>query len=215
MRRAASGGPKAGPYENLPVVNEPLIAEALGLEEGEEEFAQVGASRVAQDQRALDGAQDIALLSTAIGGERGPRAEGSDGVGLILPFSPGRRLREVRAQGLTHARPVCVAKHVDEIQVSRHQRFQGALRHHRLSGASPVTQSFTGARWADAPLMHAQGHGAEDELVLVPSCLAQVERRSSPTLMGRGLPFFFSCQQSRVRVRQRAAGGSEPGEILQ
>ena len=33
--------------------------------------------------------------------------------------------------------------------------------------------------------------------------------------MGRGLPFFLRCQQSRVRVSHLAAGGSVPAEILQ
>ena len=33
--------------------------------------------------------------------------------------------------------------------------------------------------------------------------------------MGRGLPFFLRCQQSRVRVSHLAAGGSEPAESLQ
>ena len=33
--------------------------------------------------------------------------------------------------------------------------------------------------------------------------------------MGRGLPFFLRCQQSRVRVSHLAAGGNVPAEILQ
>ena len=37
----------------------------------------------------------------------------------------------------------------------------------------------------------------------------------SHILMGFGLPFFLRCQQSRVRVSQRAAGGSMPAEIRQ
>ena len=67
-------------------------------------------------------------------------------------------------------------------------------------------------READAPLVHAQGFGAEDDLVLVHELLG---RRSSPILMGRSLPFLFRCQQSGVRVSQRAASGSDLTEILQ
>ena len=33
--------------------------------------------------------------------------------------------------------------------------------------------------------------------------------------MGRGLPFFFRCQHSRVRVSHLAAGGKVPAEIRQ
>ena len=53
------------------------------------------------------------------------------------------------------------------------------------------------------PLMHAQNLGAK------------ADRRSSPILMGLGLPLFLRCQQSRVRVSHRAAGGSVPAEIRQ
>ena len=56
----------------------------------------------------------------------------------MLPFSPCRGLQEMRALGLTDAWPLGAAKHVHKIQVGRHQRFQGAVRHHGLDGASPV-----------------------------------------------------------------------------
>ena len=90
------------------------------------------ASRAAPSASALsNGAQHVALLSAAVGGERGHRGR-SDGVGVVLPFSPGRGLPEVRLQGLTDARPLGVAKHVEDVQVSRHQRSQGAVHHHGL-----------------------------------------------------------------------------------
>ena len=76
----------------------------------------------------------------------------------MLPFGPGRGIRDVRAQGLTDAQP---------LQVGRHQQFQRAVRHCGLDGASPATLTFAGALWADAPLLHAQGLGVEDDLVLI------------------------------------------------
>ena len=83
-------------------------------------------SRVTQDQRALDGAQHVALLSAAVGGERGPRGEVTG---------------EMRAQSLTDARPLG--------EVGRHQRFQGAIRHHELNDASPVANAIASAQLAD------------------------------------------------------------------
>jgi len=38
--------------------------------------------------------------------------------------------------------------------------------------------------------------------------LAKEDRMNSPIWMGRGLPFFFLCQQRRVLVSHRALGGS-------
>ena len=121
---------------------------------GLEMFAQVGVSRMTQDQRALDSAQHITLLSAMVGGERGSGGR-RDRVGLVLPLSPGRGLREVRAWSLTYARSLSVAKHVDEVQISRHKQLMGAVRKHGFGGAVPVAQSFAGAGWTDALLVHA------------------------------------------------------------
>ena len=92
------------PDEDLPIVDKPLIADALGLEGRGEEIAHVGVSRLAQHQRAVNGAQHVPLLSAAIGGERDPRGWGGDRVGLVLRLGPSRRLWEVRAQSLADAR---------------------------------------------------------------------------------------------------------------
>ena len=65
----------------------------------------MGVSRATQDQRALDGAQHVSLLSVTMGGKRGARGKGGDRVGLVLPLGPGRGLGKVRAQSLADARP--------------------------------------------------------------------------------------------------------------
>ena len=82
----------------------------------------MGVPRVSQNQRALNGAKHVALLSSAVGGERGPRAEGGDGIGpQSRPKPPGSA-----SAGRVGCAPLSVAKYVDEVQVSRHQRFQRA-----------------------------------------------------------------------------------------
>ena len=79
-------------------------------------------ARISQDEGTLDGAENIALFSAPIGGERATRGQSGDRVRLVLPLGPGRSLREVGAQGGADVGPLGVAKHVDEVQVSRHQR---------------------------------------------------------------------------------------------
>ena len=95
MRHADSEGDVQGPMpwvkgpgsdEDLPVVNEPFIADALGLEGRGKEFAQMGVSRMTQH---------VTLLSTAVGGERGPSQKRGDRVRLVLQFVPGRVRRQV------------------------------------------------------------------------------------------------------------------------
>ena len=77
-------------------------------------------ARISQDEGTLDGAKNVALLSTAISGELTTRGQSGDRIGLMLPLSPGGRLGEVDAQGGADVGPLGVAKHVDEVQVSRH-----------------------------------------------------------------------------------------------
>ena len=113
----------------------------------------------------------------------------------------------VRAQGLD-ARPLGVAIYVGEVQDSRHQRFQRAVRHHLLDGASPVATGFTGALQADVSVVLAQGP------VLVHELLGVGRAQELTLLMGCVLKFFLRCK-SRVRASQRAASGSEPAEIRQ
>ena len=73
--------------------------------------------------------RSINLLRSTVGGKRALRGEGGDGVG-----------REVRAQGVADARPLSV----DEVPGSR-QGFQGAVRHQRFDGTSPVAHGLAGA----------------------------------------------------------------------
>ena len=141
--RAASGarshGSKdQGPGEDVPVFNEPHIADALGLEGGGEEFAQRSVS--AHDPRsARSGWCPARRRAQHRGWWRTVAPVGRDDrVRLVPPCGPGRGLWEMRAQSLTDARPLSVAKHVNKIPDRRHQ-FQGAVRHHGLDGATPMT----------------------------------------------------------------------------
>ena len=67
--------------------------------------------------------------SAAISRELTARGQSGDRIGLMLPLSPGRRLREMSAQSGANVGPLSVAKHVDEVQVSRHQRLNRAIEH--------------------------------------------------------------------------------------
>ena len=74
--------------DELPVLNEPFIADTLGLEGVGDVLAQMSVSRVPQDQRTLKGAQHVALLGAAVGGESGASGKRDDGVGLLLRHHP-------------------------------------------------------------------------------------------------------------------------------
>ena len=116
-----------GPNKTLPVINEPLIANALLLKRRGGK-SPAGATRArSQDESTLNGAKNITLLFAAISGELAARGQSGDGVGLMLPLSPGQRLRKVSAQSGANVGPLSVAKHVDKVQVSRHQRFKRAV----------------------------------------------------------------------------------------
>ena len=118
-----------GPNKTLPIINEPLITNALLLKRRGEEVLRVRLARVSQDESTLNGAKNITLLCAAISGELAARGQSGNGVGLMLPLSPGRRLRKVSAQSGANVRPLSVAKHVDKVQISRHQRFKRAIEH--------------------------------------------------------------------------------------
>ena len=121
-------------------------------------------ARVSQDKSTLNGAKDVTLLCTTISGELTARGQSGDRVGLMLPLSPGRRLREMSAQSSANVRPLSIAKHVDKIQVSRHQRLNRAIEHERFDRAAPMTQGFACPWQVDTPLMHVQGLGAKVHL---------------------------------------------------
>ena len=74
-------------------------ADALGFEM----YTPTWVSRACSSRGVVHGAEDVALVGTAVGGERGPSGKRGDRVRLLL--SPGRSLREMRAQSLTDARP--------------------------------------------------------------------------------------------------------------
>ena len=121
-------------------------------------------TRISQDKSTLDSAENVALLSAAISGELTARGQSRDGVGLMLPLGPGGRLGKVSTQGGSDVGPLSVAKHVNEVQVGRHQRLERAVEHQRFNRASPVAQGFARPWQVDAPLMHMQGLGAEVHL---------------------------------------------------
>ena len=114
--------------------------------------------------RTLDGAKNIALFSAPIGGEHATRGQSGDRVRLVLPFGPGGSLREVGAQGGADEGSLGVAKHVDEVQIGRHQRLQRAIEHQGFNRASPVTQGFARPWQVDTPLVHVQSLGAQVHL---------------------------------------------------
>ena len=90
----------------------------------------------------------------------------------MLPLGPGRGLREVSAQSSADGGPLCVAKHVDEVQIGSHERLQRAVEHQRFNRASPIAQGLTGPRQVDAPLVHVQGLGAQMHLSDVDEALS-------------------------------------------
>ena len=86
-------------------------------------------ARIPQDKSALDGAENITLFSAAISGELAAGGQSGDGVRLVLPLGPGGRLGKVSTQSGSDVGPLSVAKHVDEVQVGRHQRLERAVEH--------------------------------------------------------------------------------------
>ena len=121
-------------------------------------------ARIPQDKSALDGAENVALFSAAISGELAAGGQSGDGVRLVLPLGPGGRLGKVSTQSGSDVGPLSVAKHVDEVQVGRHQRLERAIEHQTFNRASPMAQGFARPWQVDAPLMHVQGLGAEVHL---------------------------------------------------
>ena len=97
----------------------------------------------------------------------------------------------MRAQGLADAWPLSITKNVDNIQIGRNELLERAVGHQGFNGAVLVVKALSGPRQADTPLGHERDLGAKDDLVLIDSRLAQTARRSSPILMGLGLPFFL------------------------
>ena len=63
--------------------------------------------------------------------------------------------------------PLTVAKHADKIQVGRDERLERAVGRQGFNCAAPVAKALAGTRQADAPVVHAQDLGAEDDLVLI------------------------------------------------
>ena len=118
-------------------------------------------SRLPQNQCALGGAKHVTLLGHRLVAKVAPVEREGDGFSLVLPLGPGRGIRKVRAGSLANAWPLGVAEHDNKIQIGRHQGDHG------LDGAAPVAKTLASAVQADAPLMHAQDLGAEDDLVLV------------------------------------------------
>ena len=137
-------------------------------------------ARLPQDQRALDGAKHVTLLGPPVGGEGGPGEERGDGFRLMLPLSPGRGFRKVRAESLTDPRPVGVAEHVDKIQVGC------------LNGAAPVAESLTVTGLAGAPLVCARGLGSEDDMVLAHKPLGVGRAQELSRLDGPRLAIFLA-----------------------
>ena len=137
---------RPGSDKHLPVINKPFITDALGLERVGDELAQVRVACLPQDQRTLDGAKHVTLLSSPVGGEGGASRDRGDGFRLMLPLSPRRGFRKVRAECLTDTRPLGVAEHADKIQVGCHQRLERAVGHMAPDGPG-------------APLPRAQDRG--------------------------------------------------------
>ena len=130
-----------GTDEHLPVIDEPLFADALVLSGIGEELPKARNARLPQHQRTLESAKHVTLLSSPVGGESSSRGEGGDGVGLVLPLSPGCGFREVCVEGCADARPLGVAKHVDQVQVGRDKRLKRAIDRQKFSGAAPVAEA--------------------------------------------------------------------------
>ena len=86
--------------------------------------------------------------------------------------------------------PLSVAKHVDKVQIGRDQRLKRAIGHQGFDGAAPVAEAPESDRQTDTPPVHAQGLGAEDDLLLVDKPFGIGRAQKLPHLMGRGLPFF-------------------------
>ena len=62
VQRAQPAIKEHGPNKALPVIDEPLITDALLLKGRGEEVLQVRLARVSQDESALDGAKYVTLL---------------------------------------------------------------------------------------------------------------------------------------------------------
>ena len=73
----------------------------------------------------------------------------------------------MRAKGFADAGPLGVAKHVDQVQISRDKRLERAVGRQGFHDAAPVAETLTGTWQADAPLMHALDLGAKGDLVLI------------------------------------------------
>ena len=85
VQRAQPTIKEHGPNEALPIIDEPLITDALLLKGRGEEILQVRRARVSQDKSTLDGAKNVTLLCTTISGELTARGQSGDRVGLTSP----------------------------------------------------------------------------------------------------------------------------------
>ena len=96
-----------------------------------------------------------------------------------------------------------LTKHVDKIQIGRNKRLERAVGHQGLNGAVPV--ALAGARQADAPLVHAQDLGAEDDLVLIDKPLGS-RRPQELYHLDRSQHAVLLAMAAEPRACQGAAG---------
>ena len=116
---------------------------------------------LAEGERALDRAEHVTLLSTAVRGNLSAGGEGGNGRLLLLPAGPRGGLAEVALYGVTDGWPLDVAKHVDEIEVRSDHGLKDATSGELFHKAAPVGESFGGSGEPDAPLVHTQKRGAQ------------------------------------------------------
>ena len=111
----------------------------------------------------------------------------------------------MRAESLADTRPLGVAEHVDKIQVGHHQRCR---RPPWARWCHSSDRALTGARQADAPLVHTQGLGAEDDLMQVHEPLGVSRAQDLSHLDVTRLAIFLALP-AEPRARKPPSGRGE------
>ena len=126
----------------------------------------------------------------------------------MMPACPGERFFEMLVDCGSDRRPLGVAKHVNEIQISCDHWFKVTSENHLFDNPTSVGECFDSSRETDTPLVHTDALLAEFQTVSVNQVFGKC--KNSPILIGLGFPDVLFCQHRRVRVIHLTSAGRAP-----
>ena len=123
-------------------------------------------------------------------------------------------LRKVGAQSSADVGPLSIAKHVDKVQIGRHQRLNRAIEHQRFNRTAPVAQGFARPRQVDSPLMHAQSLSAKMHLRQIHQSLGVGRAKELTHLDWTRLAIFLALPAEPCHVFEASIGPPQTSRKL-